>query len=218
MKPEPKEPEPAKPESAAPPSPEPAAEPAAKPSGIKPEDVAALAKTLKSARAAIQEGRYDAALAELDQVESLPKGAEHHAKYNRLTLLAGYAKEFQSALQSSVAALQPAEQIEVGNNATVGFVGTAPGLITVRVTGTNRTYPLDRLPVGLAVALVDRWLKKGDPVSSTIKGAYLASRKDLDESQKARARQWLEEGSKKGVEGELHKVLDDQYDLEKDAP
>ena len=36
--------------------------------------------------------------------------------------------------------------------------------------------------------------------------------KDTRRRGRAKARQWLEEASKKGVEGELHKVLDDTYD------
>lgn len=218
-KPEPAKPETTKPEPAEPKTPESAAtEPAPASASVTPEDIAALAKTLRAARAAIQDGRYDAAIAELDKVESLPKSPEHHARYDRLSLLAGYAKDFQAALKSSVASLQPGDEIEVGSNSTVGFVSAGAGSITVRVTGTNRTYALDRLPVGLAVALVDRWLKKDDSVSATIKGAYLASLRDLDGERRTKARQWLEEGSRKGVEGELQKVLDDRYDLEKETP
>jgi hypothetical protein len=181
---------------------------------VKPEQVAALAKTLKAAHAAILAGNYEAALGELDKVASLPKLPEHHAKYERLMLLAGYAKNFQSALQSAIAGLQAGDEIEVGGSTVVGFVSAARGSITLRVTGANRTYALEKLPVGLAVALADRWLDKDDPVSLAVKGAYLASLKETTDERKARARQWLEEASQKGVEGELHKVLDDRYDLD----
>jgi hypothetical protein len=183
---------------------------------VKPEEVAALAKTLKAAHAAILNCKYDVATAGLDKVESLPKRPEHHAKYERLSLLAGYAKSFQSALRQAVAALRPGDEIKVGSNTSAGFVSAAKESITLRVAGANRSYPLDSLPTGLAVAIADRWLNKDDPVSLAMKGAYLATLKDLDEERKATARQWLEEASKKGVEGELHKVLDDTYDLEKD--
>ena len=183
---------------------------------VKPEEAATLAKTLKAAHAAILAGKYDAALVELDKVRLLPKLPEHHAKYERLTLMAGYAQEFQSALKAAIAALQPGDEIEVGSSTVVGFVSAAQDSITLRVTGGNRTYAMDSLPVGLAVALADRWLKKDDPVSLVIKGAFVASVKGIDDERRAKARQWLEEASKKGVEGELHKVLDDTYDLEKD--
>ena len=183
---------------------------------VTPEEVAALAKALKAAHAAILNGEYEAAQAELDKVESLPKRPEHHAKYERLTLLAGYAKNFCSALKQAVAGLHAGDDIQVGGSAAVGFVSAAKDSITLRVTGTNRTYALDKLPPGLAVAIADRWLNEDDPASPAMKGAYLASLKDLDEERRAKARQWLEEASKKGIEGELHKVLDDTYDLEKD--
>ncbi len=179
---------------------------------VKPEEVAALAKTLKAAHDAIQDRRYDAAQAELNKVASLPKLPEDHAKYERLTLLAAYAKNFQSALEKAVAGLHPGDEIEVGSSTVVGFVSAAKDSITLRVTGTNRTYALDSLPVGLAVAIADRWMKKDDPASLAMKGAYVAALKDIDEERKVKAREWLEEASKKGIEGELHKVLDDRYD------
>jgi hypothetical protein len=169
------------------------------------------------AHAAILNGKYDVASTSLDKVESLPKLPEHHAKYERLSLLAGYAKNFQAALQQAAADLRPGDEIKVGSSTTAGFVSTAKGSITLRVAGTNRSYPLDKLPAGLAIAIADRWLKQDDPVSLAMKGAYLATLKDLDEERKATARQFLEEASKKGIAGQLHKVLDDTYDLEEDV-
>ena len=105
-----------------------------------------LPKTLQAAHAAILDGKYDAAIAELDKVESLPKLPEQHAKYERLMLLAGYAKNFQSALKSAVAGLQAGDEIEVGSSTVVGFVSAAKDSITLRVTGTNRTYPWTAFP------------------------------------------------------------------------
>jgi hypothetical protein len=181
---------------------------------VTPEERTALAKALQTAHAAVLDRRYDEAMEELDAIATLPKLPEHHARYERLMLLAGYAKNFQAALQSAIAGLHPGDQIEVGGSTVVGFVSAAPGSITLRVTGTNRTYALENLPVGLAVALADRWLDKEDPVSLAVKGAYLAALKETTDERRTRARQWLEEASQRGVEGELHKVLDDRYDLE----
>jgi hypothetical protein len=56
-------------------------------------------------------------------------------------------------------------------------------------------------------------MKKDDPASLAMKGAYVATLKDIDEERKAKAREWLEEASKKGIEGELYRVLDDRYGL-----
>lgn len=203
------------PTGAKPEPPKPAVTPA-EAAAVKPEEVATLAKTLKAAHAAILNGRYEAAEAELNKVEPLPKRPEDHAKYERLTLLAGYAKNFQAALKKAVAGLHPGDEIQVGSSTVVGFVSAAKDSITLRVTGTNRTYALENLPAGLAVAIAERWLNKDDPATLAMKGAYVASLKDLDEERKAKAREWLEEASKKGIAGELHKVLDDTYDLEKD--
>lgn len=183
-----------------------------KATAVSPEEVAALAKTLQAAHAAIVNREYDAAEAELNKVASLPKLPLDHAKYERLTLWAGYAKNFQAALQRAVAGLHPGDDIEVGSSTVVGFVSADKDSITLRVSGTNRTYALDRLPAGLAVAIADRWMKKDDAASLAMKGAYVAALKDLDEERKAKAREWLQEASRRGIQGELHKVLDDRYD------
>ena len=181
---------------------------------VKPEDIAALARTLKTAHAAILDREYDTGIAELKKVARLPKRPEHFAKYERLILLANYAKQFQSALRSAINGLHAGDDIEVGNGNYVGFVKASEGSITLRVTGANRTYAMDKLPPGLAVALADRWLKKDDPVSLAVKGAFVASLKDANDEQQSKARQWLEEASRRGIEGGLQKVLDDKYDLQ----
>jgi hypothetical protein len=76
---------------------------------VKPEEVAALAKALKAARDAIQNRRYDEAEAELNKAAALPKLPADHAKCERLRLLVGYAKNFQSALDQAVAGLHPGD-------------------------------------------------------------------------------------------------------------
>lgn len=151
-------------------------------------------------------------MAELNKLQTLPKQPADHARYERLVLLAGYAKNFDLALRSAIDGLHSGDEIEIGGSAFVGFVEASADSLTLHVKGANRTYRLDSLPPGLAVALADRWLNKDDPVSLAVKGAYLATLKDSTQTQRAKAREWLEEASRRGVEGELHKVLDDTYD------
>ena len=180
----------------------------------KPEDLTALSAAMKAARTATMEGKFDAALGELKKVASVPKSPEHQAKYDRLNLLAQYAINFRSALRDSIAALEAGDEIEVGTNKIVGVVGTTANSITVRVQGANRTYSIDTLPAGLAVAIADTWLSKEDPVSLAMKGAYVATLKGADAQQLAKARQWLQEASSKDQDiVDLEKVLDDTYDF-----
>ena len=180
----------------------------------RPEDLTAFATAMKAARTAASEGKFDAALGELEKVASVPKSAEHQAKYDRLNLLAQHARNFRSALLKSIAALEAGDEIEVGTSSVVGVVGTTANSITVRVQGANRTYSIDTLPAGLAVAIADTWLNKEEAVSLVMKAAYLATLKDADAQQLTKARQWFQEASSKDQDtADLEKVLDDTYDF-----
>jgi hypothetical protein len=181
---------------------------------VTPEQISTLARTLRTAHSAVLDGNYELALSELDKVVTLPMLPEHFAKYERLILWAGYAQGFQVALQQSIDGLRPGDDFEIGSGMFVVFVEATEDSITLRVSGTNRTYSRDNLPAGLAVALADRWLTEDDPASLAVKGAYLASLRETDDQRRANAREWLEEASRGGVPGQLHQVLDDTYDLD----
>lgn len=197
-----------------PPQPAPAKPPAAQP---KREEVAALARGLTAARDALARYDFDRATAELKKVETLPKLPEHQAKFDRLNLLSEYAKNFRQALLRSLQGLHAGDQITLGTSGAVGIVEATPQRLSVRVAGQNRTYPINDIPTGLAVAVADSWLDKKDPVSLVLKAAYVASRNDATPEQLDRARQWFQEAQQKGVDLlELAKVTEDRYDLDKD--
>jgi hypothetical protein len=181
------------------------------------DEVTALAAALKAARTALFDHDFDGAEAELAKVESLSKLPEHHEKYERLYLLTQYARNFREALSKAIQSLEAGDEIEVGTSTVVGVVNTAADRITIRLSGANRDYSLETLPPGLAVAIADKWLNQDDPVSLVVKGAYLATIQDVGEERLARAREWWQDASRRGVDiGELEKVIDDTYDLEKD--
>jgi hypothetical protein len=180
----------------------------------RPEDLAALAAAMKTARSAARAGKYSTAADHLEKVASLPKPPEHQAQYDRLSLLIQYADNFSSALRDSIATLEAGDQIEVGTSGAVGVVGKTATSVTVRVKGANKTYPIDTLPPGLAVAIADTWLDEGDAVSLVMKAAYLATLESVDAQQLAKARQWLQEAAGKDPDfDDLEKVLDDSYDF-----
>lgn len=188
------------------------------PSTVQPSaaEVATLATALKSARAKLEDSDFDGAMAELRKVESLPKLAEHQAKCERLRLVTEYASNFHSALMEAIKNLEAGDEISAGPNAAAGVVGVTADQITLKIDGRNRSYPINNLSPGLAVAIADTWLDQNDPVCLVAKASYLASLKDDDRL--AKAREWFQEASKSGVDiGDLEKVIDDKYDeLEKD--
>jgi hypothetical protein len=190
--------------------------PAQGPAGPTDEEVAALAASLKDARTAISEQRWEQAIATLEDAQALPKQPEHQAKYDRLYLLAHYARDFQSALKEAIAALESGDEIEVGSSTVVGVVDTSGDRITLRVRGTNLKYDAEDLPAGLAVAIADTWLDQDDPVSLVLKGAYLATLPDAREDRLAKAREFWQQAADQGIAevGDLHQVIGDTYDLQ----
>jgi len=203
-----------KPDSRASSKPEPTPLSVAQP---KREDVTALASALKAARAALEEYDFDGALRELAKAKSLPKLPEHQAKFERLDLLTQYAREFRSALLEAIGNLEPGSQIKVGTTEVIAVVSATPQRITVRVRGTSRTFAINDLPAGLAVAVADSWLDQEDPMTPVLKAAYVASLKDAREDESAKAREWFQEAANRGANiGDLAEVIDDTYDLEED--
>jgi len=179
----------------------------------KPAEVATLATALKSARAKLEDSDFDGALAELRKVESLPKLPEHQAKCERLRLLTEYASNFRSALTEAIKNLEAGDEISSGDNAAAGVVGVTADTITLKIDGRNRSYPINNLSPGLAVAIADTWLDQNDPVCLVAKAAYLASLKDARDDRLAKAREWFRGAAKSGVDiGDLEKVIDDKYD------
>lgn len=184
----------------------------------KPAEVATLATALKAARAKLEDSDFDGALAELRKVESLPKLPEHQAKCERLRLLTEYASNFRSALMEAIKNLEAGDEISAGDNAAAGVVDVTADQITLKIDGRRRSYPINNLSPGLAVAIADTWLDQNDPVCLVAKAAYLVSLKDARDDRLAKAREWFQEAAKSGVDiGDLGKVIDDKYDdMEKD--
>ncbi|MCL4202984.1 MAG: hypothetical protein KJ000_10825 [Pirellulaceae bacterium] len=179
-----------------------------------PEQIQELSRVLTAARTALEDGQFEEALNRLAGAEQLPMRPDHLERYQRLQLLAQYARNFRTELSKAMASLSGTDEIPVGTSTVVGVVESSADRITVRVAGANRTYGIDELPVGLATAIVDLRLAKTDPVSLVVKAAYLASRKDARDDQRAKAREWFLEAKQKGTDiGDLEKVLDDSYQL-----
>lgn len=170
-----------------------------------------LSDALAGARKALEANRHDDALAQLAGIQDLPMPEDDFQRYQRLQLLVQYSRNFREELDQAIAELQGGDEIPVGTNAVVGVVEADRDGVTVRVAGANRTYRLDALPAGLAIAIADLRLADSDPVSLVVKAAYLASRDDLRDDQRQKARDWFREAKQQGVDiGDLEKVLDDR--------
>ena len=150
---------------------------------------------------ALRRGEIDAArqsLAAAGFVESTTQ----RAALRRLLVLTDHLSQFLRAVQEVIKKLQPAEEIMVGGS-PIAVVEASADLLIVRVAGENRRYPPDDLPVGLAMAIADRWFDGQAESTIAFKAAYLAVHGRADE-----AGQLWATAARAGVDlGDLPEVL-----------
>ena len=174
-----------------------------------------LSSALKEARAALGTTDFAAAQAALDKAAPLAKLPEHQAAYERLKRLTGFVEEFQAALQASIETLEAGASVTVGSSTQVGVVETRSDSIILKVAGANRTYKIDDLPLGLAVALADHGQEK-TPHWLIVKGGYVLAHQDAVEDAVEKAKQWWQEAAQAGGElGDLELLLEDDYEFGK---
>ena len=201
----------------APPMPEPMPSPKPQPPmpAARPtkEQLAQLEAALKKARLALSEQSFDDAEAEAVKAKQVAILPEHQALAERLRLAIDHMKLFRPALSEAASNLEAAETIKVGSSTIVAIVETFPDKIIVRVNGMNKTFSFATIPPGLAVAILDLKRIGGEPDSRILKAMYVATAKDADAEDMAKARGWLQE-----VEGRdpnaaaLLMFLDDSYE------
>lgn len=216
MKPEPKPMEtvPApKPPEPKPPEPPPLA-PELK---LTPAELMALSGHLKSAKEALRERNFAETETNVAAAEKLAKSADQIAKTERLKLVAGYVKQFDRSLKTLMADenFDAGAELTIGKSTRVVVVERNPSMIVLRVAGMNKTYALDALPDGLAMALIDKRLDPNDPVTKIIKASYLAAAKISTEENQEKAKALWDEAKAVDPEGvgDLPLFLTDSYDF-----
>jgi hypothetical protein len=203
-----------------PPLAQPASPSPASPPSVSRAEVLALASALISAKQSLGELNFAAAAESLTQAESLAKLPDHQTAVTRLRAVSGFVERFQLAITAALRELQAGESFTVGASTEVAFVEASQNQITLHLGGMNRTYDLNDLPAGLAMALADFTLPDDKPTSRVIKGAYLLVHKRSDTELREKARLWWHEAHSRGLDlSQLLPFLNDDYDaLIKDLP
>jgi len=181
--------------------------------------VQALVKALQAAKTALEEQNFKAAELQLSKAEAAAKVPKHKEAVARLKEVAGYVNQFRQAVEAAIKGMSGGESFKVGGSTQVSFVEALPDKVILRVAGMNKTYQLNDMPPGLAVALADRKLSASDPTSRIIKGAYLLVHKRADSETHDKAKTWWQEAEAAGADlSRLKPFLTDNYDeLLKDA-
>jgi hypothetical protein len=173
-----------------------------------------LGELLQTARSALSNRELGKARRRIAEARGLAQSDEHLAMVQRLEQLAALLSEFLSAVDRSVASLTSGAEIPVSNTTTVMVVERSDQELVLRISGENRTYPLDQLPPALMIALAAQQLGADQPRFALLKGAFAAVHLRAGPQELARVRELWQEASQTLPEAQqLLPVLDDEYDL-----
>ena len=113
--------------------------------------------------------------------------------------------------EKGLAQLSAGDEFQVKSTRVI-VVHKDDNIIVLRVNGKNVQYSVGNLPIGLAIAMADRWFDASAASTKIFKGAMMAVDPNF-QIEDAR-RLWREAVSDGGVElHDLPRVLDDSYDL-----
>lgn len=159
------------------------------------EEVAAVSRALRAARAALAVRDLATAQEQLDQATLEATAPDTLAQVERLELLTRYVEGFWEAARGTLAKLQVAEEIKIDDEVASVVEVSQEGL-TLRVAGRNREYTLATLPPKIALYLARRWLAPDDPASDVAVAAFLMTDPKGDRQE---ARRLLQSAAAGGV-------------------
>jgi len=187
-----------------------------RPATVNRADLLALGEALTAARRAMTAREFAAAASQFETARSVAKSVEHKAMVRRLQRLYAYVMEFYTIVEQTLASLDAGSEIKISETTVVSVVEIEGNTLTLFVAGRHRSYPLDNLSPGLAMALVTQSVGQDNPRLPLLKGAYLAvhERTTADELDTVRA-WWNAASLSNPVANELLATLDDDYQLTK---
>jgi hypothetical protein len=185
-------------------------EPAAPP--VTRAEVERLIRELESARMALAEHQFSVADQHLAQADRLAKTEEQKQAVARVRRLADLLAAFRQALLAQLQSMQGGETFKVGASTQVTLVEVNESRVVVRMAGMNRSYPLNEVPPGLALAIVDLRFRQGDPAGLQAKAAFLIAQKKPSDDTRQKARSLLEEAQTAGADvSDLLRLLEEHY-------
>lgn len=169
------------------------------------DDDSEIETAIASALSAIRTSDFDTADALL--ASALEGGQSMPAKRRVADwqTLAQYAREFAGFREKAIAEVRPGNEFDV-NGKKVGVVEIDDKKFIYRFQGRNKTTPRDKIPAGIAMAIVTTWFDER-PDNHLFLGAYHATKPEPD---LAKARDHWERAEKGGINAEpLFRLLDD---------
>ena len=172
----------------------------------------------RAARAALVRHDFPKVEEEIAAMRATKVPSEAQAIFERLVLVAGYARQFHARLGEALSQLKGSEELTVmtqDGERRCAVVEATPEVLVLRVAGRNRRFPVSDLPSTLALTLVHRVLDATDPVTSVVDGAYLATLPEPTDREVAQAKEWWRQARSRGVDiGNLEAFFDDMSTLD----
>ena len=180
--------------------------------GPSPEERKQLGSLLSRVKEAITQRELELARTQLSKAQTLPARLEDKAKLKRLVVLHDSVTKYWNGMKSELKRIKSGNEIQV-NDTRVIVVEKTDRQLTIRVAGKNRTYPIDKLPLDLAIGLAERWLRPDEPSTHVFRGAMMATTPNKYSKEDAKS-EWQKARLAGGIElNDLELVLDDDYEL-----
>jgi len=169
------------------------------------DDDSEIETAIASALAAIRTSDFDTADALLASALEGGRSMPAKRRVSDWQTLAQYAREFAGFREKAIAAIKPGDEYDV-NGKKVGVVEIDDKKFIYRFQGRNKTTPRNKIPSGIAMAIVTTWFDER-PANHLFLGAHHATKPEPD---LAKARDHWERAEQGGINAEpLLRLLDD---------
>ena len=116
-------------------------------------------------------------------------------------------------LRQAIQGLEGGSEIKISSTTVLAVVEVKQDSLILRVAGTNRTYLIDELRPGIAVAIIKQSYDLNEPSTWAMLGAYIGTLRTADEDNLAKAAGYWQDAIKRGAKlTELPTILKDDYE------
>jgi len=168
--------------------------------------------TMKKAKAAIEKADFPEFHEQIKNASALSTNDALSAKHARLDQLGQLYEIFVQSLREAKSKLRASESIPLGSS-SLSVVEVTETELIVRVAGKNERYSLDRLPLGIAMALAKLSLSESEPIDVAARAVYCSLSPARNELFEKRAKELFEQSVGKGqVRKDLLQAFSDVYE------
>ncbi len=177
------------------------------------KEKAVLKESLSTARLALAERNLDVVAEHLAIASPIARTKESAEATGRLKLMLELVTQFNRLADQAIDSYKSGSEINVGTSTKVVVVEVTPAELTIKIEGMVRSYPRNKLSIGLAMGIAQT--NFNDPVMSPfMKAAYLVTLKG--ERYRNQAREFWQSGnsgSARIAADAFDKFVEDKYEF-----